>query len=91
MVLKWDSDEIVGGSLFVAAMKSVDEIVMLLVEVGKKQGVEQKNMYLGIGMKLQYLRMEVGSGAKLSVMKRWESNKARYWVLKCHTKVAVIT
>lgn len=35
-------------------------------------------MYLRIGMKLQYLRMEVGSGAKLSVMKRWESNKARY-------------
>ncbi|MEZ8724256.1 hypothetical protein AB6D66_24600 [Vibrio pomeroyi] len=66
------------GLLFVAAMKSVDEIVMLLVEVVKNQGIEQKDMYLRIGMKLQYLRMEVGSGAKLSVMKRWEINKARY-------------
>ncbi|MEZ8724253.1 hypothetical protein AB6D66_24570 [Vibrio pomeroyi] len=47
---------------FVAAMKSVDEIVMLLVEVGKNQGIEQKDMYLRIGMKQQSCqRIKAGS------------------------------
>ena len=52
-------------------MKSVDEIAALLFEQRKSIGLEQKDMYLRIGMKQQqYQRIEAGSDLKLSTLLR---------------------
>ncbi|WP_279151322.1 helix-turn-helix domain-containing protein [Photobacterium iliopiscarium] len=52
-------------------MKNVDEIAALLVQQRKKLGIEQKDMYMLIGMKQQqYQRIEAGSDIKLSTLLR---------------------
>lgn len=52
-------------------MKNIDEIAALLVEQRKKLGIEQKDMYMRIGMKQQqYQRIEAGSDVKLSTLLR---------------------
>ncbi|GAB1621404.1 hypothetical protein AAOGI_14540 [Agarivorans albus] len=52
-------------------MKNKDEIAAMLVEQRKNLGIEQKDMYLRIGMKQQqYQRIEAGSDVKLSTLLR---------------------
>ncbi|PSW02568.1 transcriptional regulator [Photobacterium lipolyticum] len=52
-------------------MKNIDEIAELLIERRKKLGIEQKDMYMRIGMKQQqYQRIEAGSDVKLSTLLR---------------------
>lgn len=52
-------------------MKNIDEIAELLIEQRKKLGIEQKDMYMRIGMKQQqYQRIEAGSDVKLSTLLR---------------------
>ena len=52
-------------------MKSVEEIATLLTEQRRKLGIEQKDMYMRIGMKQQqYQRIEAGSDVKLSTLLR---------------------
>ncbi|RTZ15321.1 XRE family transcriptional regulator [Vibrio aquaticus] len=52
-------------------MKNIDEIAVLLTEQRKKQGIEQKDMYMRIGMKQQqYQRIEAGNDVKLSTLLR---------------------
>lgn len=52
-------------------MKNIDDIAALLVEQRKKLGIEQKDMYMRIGMKQQqYQRIEAGSDLKLSTLLR---------------------
>lgn len=52
-------------------MKNIDEIAALLIEQRKKLGIEQKDMYMRIGMKQQqYQRIEAGSDVKLSTLLR---------------------
>lgn len=52
-------------------MKSVDEISAVLIEQRKKLGIEQKDMYMRIGMKQQqYQRIEAGNDVKLSTLLR---------------------
>ncbi|GEM_PF-1406494 len=52
-------------------MKSIDEIAVLLTEQRRKLGIEQKDMYMRIGMKQQqYQRIEAGSDVKLSTLLR---------------------
>ncbi|MBF4244087.1 helix-turn-helix domain-containing protein [Vibrio anguillarum] len=52
-------------------MKNIEEIAALLVEQRKKLGIEQKDMYMRIGMKQQqYQRIEAGSDVKLSTLLR---------------------
>ncbi|MGC9494104.1 helix-turn-helix domain-containing protein, partial [Vibrio genomosp. F10] len=51
--------------------KNIDEIAVLLTEQRKKLGIEQKDMYMRIGMKQQqYQRIEAGSDVKLSTLLR---------------------
>ncbi|GGK34939.1 hypothetical protein GCM10007987_17930 [Aliivibrio fischeri] len=52
-------------------MKNIDEISKLLIEQRKGLGVDQKDMYMRIGMKQQqYQRIEAGSDVKLSTLLR---------------------
>lgn len=52
-------------------MKNIDEVAALLIEQRKKLGIEQKDMYMRIGMKQQqYQRIEAGSDVKLSTLLR---------------------
>lgn len=52
-------------------MKNIDEISKLLIEQRKGLGIEQKDMYMRIGMKQQqYQRIEAGSDVKLSTLLR---------------------
>lgn len=52
-------------------MKSIEEIAVLLTEQRRKLGIEQKDMYMRIGMKQQqYQRIEAGSDVKLSTLLR---------------------
>ncbi|MGF1868061.1 helix-turn-helix domain-containing protein [Enterovibrio norvegicus] len=52
-------------------MKNIDEIAVLLIEQRKKLSIEQKDMYMRIGMKQQqYQRIEAGSDLKLSTLLR---------------------
>ncbi|WP_100159679.1 helix-turn-helix domain-containing protein [Proteus columbae] len=52
-------------------MKTIDEIASLIAEQRKKLGIEQKDMYLRIGMKQQqYQRIESGNDIKLSTLLR---------------------
>lgn len=52
-------------------MKTINEIANLITEQRKKLGIEQKDMYLRIGMKQQqYQRIESGSDLKLSTLLR---------------------
>ncbi len=52
-------------------MKSVEDIAVLLTEQRRKLGIEQKDMYMRIGMKQQqYQRIEAGSDVKLSTLLR---------------------
>ncbi|WP_413525171.1 helix-turn-helix domain-containing protein [Photobacterium phosphoreum] len=52
-------------------MKNIDEIAALLIKQRKKLGIEQKDMYMLIGMKQQqYQRIEAGSDVKLSTLLR---------------------
>ncbi len=52
-------------------MKTINEIANLIAEQRKKLGIEQKDMYLRIGMKQQqYQRIESGSDLKLSTLLR---------------------
>lgn len=52
-------------------MKNIDEIAALLTEQRKKLGIEQKDMYMRIGMKQQqYQCIEAGSDIKLSTLLR---------------------
>ncbi|OEE25425.1 helix-turn-helix domain-containing protein [Aliivibrio fischeri] len=52
-------------------MKSINEIAAMLAEQRKSLGIEQKDMYLRIGMKQQqYQRIEAGSDVKLSTLLR---------------------
>lgn len=52
-------------------MKSLEEISTLLAEQRRKLGIEQKDMYMRIGMKQQqYQRIEAGSDVKLSTLLR---------------------
>lgn len=52
-------------------MKNIDEISKLLIEQRKGLGIEQKDMYMRIGMKQQqYQRIESGSDVKLSTLLR---------------------
>ncbi|WP_413113964.1 helix-turn-helix domain-containing protein [Thaumasiovibrio sp. DFM-14] len=52
-------------------MKSLEEIATLLTEQRRKLGIEQKGMYMRIGMKQQqYQRIEAGSDVKLSTLLR---------------------
>ncbi|MEZ9905810.1 helix-turn-helix transcriptional regulator [Vibrio breoganii] len=52
-------------------MKSLEEISTLLAEQRRKLGIEQKDMYMRIGMKQQqYQRIEAGSDVKLSTLFR---------------------
>ena len=52
-------------------MKNIDEIAALLIEQRKNLGIEQKDMYMRIGMKQQqYQRIEAGSDLKLSTLLR---------------------
>jgi HTH-type transcriptional regulator / antitoxin HipB len=52
-------------------VKNIDDIAALLVEQRKTLGIEQKDMYMRIGMKQQqYQRIEAGSDVKLSTLLR---------------------
>jgi transcriptional regulator with XRE-family HTH domain len=52
-------------------MKSIEDIAVLLIEQRRKLGIEQKDMYMRIGMKQQqYQRIETGSDVKLSTLLR---------------------
>lgn len=52
-------------------MKNIDEIAALLIDQRKKLDIEQKDMYMRIGMKQQqYQRIEAGSDVKLSTLLR---------------------
>lgn len=52
-------------------MKSLEEIAALLTKQRKKLAIEQKDMYMRIGMKQQqYQRIEAGSDIKLSTLLR---------------------
>jgi len=52
-------------------VKDIDELAKLLVEQRKKLGIEQKEMYMRVGMKQQqYQRIEAGSDVKLSTLLR---------------------
>lgn len=52
-------------------MKTINKIANLITEQRKKLGIEQKDMYLRIGMKQQqYQRIESGSDLKLSTLLR---------------------
>lgn len=52
-------------------VKSVEDIAELLINQRKKLGLEQKDMYMRIGMKQQqYQRIEAGSDIKLSTLLR---------------------
>ncbi len=52
-------------------MKNIDEIATLLIDQRKKLDIEQKDMYMRIGMKQQqYQRIEAGSDVKLSTLLR---------------------
>ncbi|PML85192.1 helix-turn-helix domain-containing protein [Vibrio breoganii] len=52
-------------------MKRVDELATLLIEQRRVLGIEQKDMYMRIGMKQQqYQRLESGSDVKLSTLLR---------------------
>ncbi|HCE2446397.1 TPA: helix-turn-helix transcriptional regulator [Vibrio parahaemolyticus] len=52
-------------------MKSLEEISTLLADQRRKLGIEQKDMYMRIGMKQQqYQRIEAGSDVKLSTLLR---------------------
>jgi transcriptional regulator with XRE-family HTH domain len=52
-------------------MKSLEEISTVLTEQRRKLGIEQKDMYMRIGMKQQqYQRIEAGSDVKLSTLLR---------------------
>ncbi|CZF77883.1 helix-turn-helix domain-containing protein [Grimontia marina] len=52
-------------------MKNINEIAALLIEQRKKLGIEQKDMYMRIGMKQQqYQRIEAGNDVKLSTLLR---------------------
>ncbi|GAB7230484.1 hypothetical protein VrSk94_41790 [Vibrio rotiferianus] len=52
-------------------MKSLKEISTLLADQRRKLGIEQKDMYMRIGMKQQqYQRIEAGSDVKLSTLLR---------------------
>ncbi|WP_305842228.1 hypothetical protein [Photobacterium leiognathi] len=50
-------------------MLEIKDITMLLIKHRKKLGIEQKDMYMCIGMK-QYQRIETGSALKLSTLLR---------------------
>ena len=57
--------------LFGGIVKSLEEIALLLTEQRRKLGIEQKGMYMRIGMKQQqYQRIEAGSDVKLSTLLR---------------------
>ncbi len=52
-------------------MKNIDEIAALLTKQRKSLNIEQKDMYMRIGMKQQqYQRIERGSDLKLSTLLR---------------------
>ena len=52
-------------------MNSIDEISVLLIEQRKKLNLEQKDMYMRIGMKQQqYQRIESGADVRLSTLLR---------------------
>lgn len=52
-------------------MKNIDEIAALLTKQRKNLNIEQKDMYMRIGMKQQqYQRIERGSDLKLSTLLR---------------------
>ncbi|MGR5069222.1 MULTISPECIES: helix-turn-helix domain-containing protein [Vibrio] len=52
-------------------MKNIDEIPTLLIEQRKKLKLEQKDMYMRIGMKQQqYQRIESGADVRLSTLLR---------------------
>lgn len=52
-------------------MKNLEEIAVLLTRQRKKLGIDQKDMYMRIGMKQQqYQRIEAGSDIKLSTLLR---------------------
>lgn len=52
-------------------MNSIDEIPALLIEQRKKLKLEQKDMYMRIGMKQQqYQRIESGANVRLSTLLR---------------------
>lgn len=52
-------------------MKSLEEMTTLLTEQRRKLGLEQKDMYMRIGMKQQqYQRIEAGCDVKLSTLLR---------------------
>jgi len=52
-------------------VKNIDEIAGLLIKQRKNLGIEQKDMYMKIGMKQQqYQRIESGSDVKLSTLLR---------------------
>lgn len=52
-------------------MRNIDEIAAQLTKQRKKLGIEQKDMYMRIGMKQQqYQRIEAGSDLKLSTLLR---------------------
>ncbi len=57
--------------LFGGIMITIEEIAVLLTEQRRKLGIEQKDMYMRIGMKQQqYQRIEAGSDIKLSTLLR---------------------
>lgn len=57
--------------LYEVAMKNVQDVAALLKQRRKALGLEQKDMYLQIGMKQQqYQRVETGSDMKLSTLLR---------------------
>lgn len=52
-------------------MKNIKEIAALLIDQRKKLGIEQRDMYMRICIKLQlYQRIEVGSDVILSLLLR---------------------
>lgn len=52
-------------------MKNINDIAALLIKQRKNLGIEQKDMYMRIGMKQQqYQRVEAGSDLKLSTFLR---------------------
>lgn len=52
-------------------MKDIKNIAKIITQQRKKLGIEQKDMYMRIGMKQQqYQRVEAGSDIKLSTLLR---------------------
>ncbi len=52
-------------------MRNLEELAPLLIDQRKKLGLEQKDMYMRIGMKQQqYQRLEAGNDVKLSTLLR---------------------